>query len=580
MPLRSLKKPVIRLSSGEICAGTTHVMMKKTTILFILFFLGAVPFFAQAPNWQWLRGAVASGNVGNEGYSIATDAAGNVIIAGWFKSPVITFGTVSLTNNGMSDIFITKYDAAGNVLWAKSTGGSQNDRAYSVTTDLAGNVFVAGCFYSPTMIVGTDTLVDNSADDDIFLAKYDANGNPLWARRAGAAGEDRAHCVTTDGNGDVAIGGRFNSPSITIGTSVLVNNNGLYDLFLAKYDASGNPLWAKSFGGNNNESAYGITSQSGHLFLTGEFDSPSIVFGTSTLISNGIGDIFLTAFDGGGNTLWAKNTGGTSLECGNGVAIDAVGSLYVAGYFYSPTVTFGTTTLVNAVNTAATTDACLFKYDSTGNPLWAKRGGGAFSEFGYAVAVDPKSNVYFTGNLVSFPDTFDTAILTAPVGSVDPMFIVSYDSSGVLLCGQALASGGDDNNAVAAFAAGEAFIGGDYIANPFYVGSDSLLLTSSEDVFLARFDCNGTNGIPGVQSESRQLRIFPNPSNGKSVIENPFPGTEMELVICNALGQPVLSEKIPAQKSEVDFSALANGLYILRIKAGDVSFMQKIIVQH
>src|SRR4051812_42014328 len=173
--------------------------MKTKYPLSFLILICCTSLFAQAPNWQWTRTDMAGGNYGNEGFCVATDLNGNVFVTGWIQSPVVSFGPFSLNNTsvGHSDIFLTKYDANGNVLWAKSAGGTENDRAYSVATDAAGNVFIAGCFYSPAIIFGADTLVNSSTDDDIFLAKYDANGNVLWARRAGAGGDDRALYVTT-----------------------------------------------------------------------------------------------------------------------------------------------------------------------------------------------------------------------------------------------------------------------------------------------------------------------------------------------------------------------------------------------
>lgn len=555
--------------------------MKAKLALAFLFFIALTNLFSQAPNWQWAKRAVASGNLGNEGFSVATDFNGNVFVTGWFQAPVINFGTVVLTNSsaGHSDIYLTKYDVNGNVLWAKSAGGSMNDRANSVTTDLFGNVFIAGCFFSPTAIFGNDTLIDNSADDDVFLAKYDANGNLLWVRQAGSSNDDRALCVATDGNGNVAISGRFNSPSITFGSTVLTNNNGLYDLFVVKYDANGNVLWADGFGGSNNDTGYGITSGAGNFYVTGEFDSPTIAFGSTTLTTAGFGDIFLTAFDVNGNVLWTKNTGGTRLECANAVAVDAVGSLYVSGCFNSATITFGSSTLVNSDNSGMTSDICFFKYDNNGNPIWAKSAGTNGSEAGHSAAVDPKSNVYFTGALANFPITFDALVLTMPTGSADPMFVVSYDSSGVLLCGQALSSGGDDNSAVSTIAAGDAVIAGDYLTNPFLIGNDTLPLTSSEDVFVARFNCNGTDAVTTISANEKQIVIYPNPSNGKFVLENEFNGDELILEIYNSLGQKIHSQKITDHKTEIDLSNSGNGIYFVQVKTATGIYNRKIIVQ-
>src|SRR5258706_6575866 len=91
-------------------------------------------------NWLWARAATGVA----EGLSVATDASGNVFVTGYFVSDSITFGTTTLVNAGATntDIFLAKYDGNGNVLWAKSAGGTPVDVGWCVATDASGNVFI------------------------------------------------------------------------------------------------------------------------------------------------------------------------------------------------------------------------------------------------------------------------------------------------------------------------------------------------------------------------------------------------------------------------------------------------------
>jgi hypothetical protein len=109
-----------------------------------------------------------------EGYGVSTDAGGNAYVTGIFEVPSITFGTTTLTNAGSfgHDMFITKYDASGTVLWAKSAGGSDNDVGIGVSTDAGGNLYVAGYFYSPSITLGTTTMA-NAGNYDVFIAKLE-----------------------------------------------------------------------------------------------------------------------------------------------------------------------------------------------------------------------------------------------------------------------------------------------------------------------------------------------------------------------------------------------------------------------
>src|ERR1700685_2849940 len=111
-------------------------------------FLGGVGANAQVPNWEWARSAYAANGLG-----ISTDVSGNVLVAGGFDGPMITFGSYTLTGGGA---FLTKYDSSGNVTWAQSAVG--NAAAHCVTTDANGNIYVAGGFGSSNITFGSDTL--------------------------------------------------------------------------------------------------------------------------------------------------------------------------------------------------------------------------------------------------------------------------------------------------------------------------------------------------------------------------------------------------------------------------------------
>jgi hypothetical protein len=334
-------------------------MKKLYTIIMAL--VVSANTFAQAPNCLWAKSA--GGTDVDYGRSVTTDASGNVYVMGYFYSPTITFGTTTLTNagtTGYSDMFIAKYDAAGNVLWAKSAVGIDSDRGYSVTTDASGNVYVTGSFDSPTITFGTTTLT-NAGYTDIFIAKYDAAGNVLWAKSEGGTSYDEGYSVATDASGNVYVTGYFIS-SITFGTTTL-SNAGEEDMFIAKYDAAGTVLWAKSEGGTSNDYFRSVsTDASGNVYVTGYFYSPTITFGTTTLTNAGGFDIFIAKYDAAGNVLWAKSAGGTDDDLGYSVTTDASGNVYVTGSFDSPTITFGTTTLTNA----GSVDMFIAKYDGTG----------------------------------------------------------------------------------------------------------------------------------------------------------------------------------------------------------------------
>jgi len=298
-------------------------------------------------NSLWATKPIETISSGDNGYSITTDLSGNSFITGSFASPQMVFGTYTITNVGSSSIFLAKYDTNGNILWAKGFGGGIDDAGFSICTDIAGNVFVTGGFTSPSVVFGGYTLTNLGIQSAVFIAKFDSNGNVLWAKSAGGILSDYALSVSTDISGNAFIAGRYRSPTITFGATTFTNVGGIDKIFLTKYDGSGNVLWAKSPASTSNDDPSSInTDASGNVYMTGIFSSPSLAFGTSTLTNIGIANVFVAKYDANGNVLWAKKAGGTSADGGSGIS-SYTGGVYVSGDFNSPWMTFGTYTLIS-----------------------------------------------------------------------------------------------------------------------------------------------------------------------------------------------------------------------------------------
>src|SRR5207247_1001404 len=126
------------------------------------------------------------GTLDDVGNGIAVDGATNVYVTGYFAD-IVTFGGTNLTaagTNDFSDIFLAKYDAAGNFLWVRQAGGTGDDRGNGVAVDAGGNVSITGQFIG-TAAFGGGNLIASGNGPDIFVSRYSSSGNLLWARRAG-----------------------------------------------------------------------------------------------------------------------------------------------------------------------------------------------------------------------------------------------------------------------------------------------------------------------------------------------------------------------------------------------------------
>ena len=542
--------------------------MKKLIFYSCLLMISILSVNAQTPNWQWAKSAGGTGSA--FGLIVSTDAIGNVFMTGYFKSPTITFGTTTLTNAGSNDIFIVKYDATGNVLWAKSVGGAYDERGQSVSTDASGNVFMTGYFISPTISFGTTTLTNTYASNlysDFFIVKYDTSGNVLWAKSAEGAYDDSGQSVSTDASGNVFITGIYYSPTITFGTTTLTKANptsNYSDIFIVKYDASGNMLWATSAedGLFNDDGRSLSTDASGNVFIAGYFASPTITFGTTTLTNtNSSWDIFIVKYDSSGNVLWAKSAGGTAYDIGNSVSTDAIGNVFMTGIYYSPTITFGITTLTNANNVA---DIFIVKYDASGNVLWAKSAEGTWYDLSYGVCTDVIGNVFITGAFYSPTITFGTTTLTN-VNAANDIFIVKYDASGnVLWAKSAGGTGYDEGYAVSTDASGNVFLTGNFGSPNINFGTTTLTNTdttgSFRDIFIAKLD--GTTGTNDIKNAN--IKIYPNPTNNIINIEGLTKNENNTIQIFDVQGKLVITKNI-SEKGTIDLSELNKGVYVIKI---------------
>ncbi len=565
-------------------------MKEKYLFSFLLFTCCAIKLFSQSPNWSWAKRA--GGTSSDGGYSTTTDASGNVFVVGGFNSSTIAFGSATLTNIGGSDMYIAKYDNSGNILWAKSGGGSTNDWANSVATDTSGNIYVAGYFASPTITFDTTTLT-NAGSGNIFIVKYDPSGIVLWAKSAGGTNySDEAVSVTTDANSNSYVTGYFNSPSITFGTTTLTNT-GNTDMFIVKYNFSGNAIWAKKAGSIGSDGAHSVTADNlGNIYVVGGFTSPSIVFATATLtnvVTTGVSpDIFLVKYDTSGNELWAKRAGGNDFDNGQSVSSDDSGNVYVVGGFNSYSIIFGTTTLTNI----SSYDMFIAKYDNGGNALWAKSAGGTGGlntyEGAYSVVVNA-SGVYVTGGFLSGTLNFTSATVTNVSPGTNDIFLVKYNSSGnTLWAKRAGGTGNDDGSSVTSDPSGYIYVAGFFDSGNVIFGSSTLTnafpSAGNYDMFIAKLDKSTTSGIETFSNQNNFI-LYPNPTNGNFTIQSPERFSILE--ITNFLGEKVYetismkganNNTLQSGKQIIDLSTQPDGIYFLQLETIQGNISKKIII--
>ena len=541
-------------AAGKVCEIIRKQLIIKNTMkkfVLIVFLLLTVNCFSQTGNWLWGRQISPTGSVGSISNGLASDILGNVYATGSFTGSA-TFGSITL-NAAYFDFFIVKYSPTGQAIWAKSMGQAV---PYSVATDASGNVYVTGNF-NDTIVFDTITLVNPTGG--MFLVKYSPSGIFLWAKSGGVNGSVNATSIVTDGLDNVYITGTFYAPNVVFGADTLINN-GISSMFLVKYSPSGTVLWAKCEGGGSD--AYGnsvATDASGNVIVAGCYDT-SIVIGSNTFISSGANDMFVAKYASTGTLLWARSAGGSDWDTGSSIATDVNGNIYMVGSFRSPTFIFGSDTLTNA----GYGDMFIVKYSPIGSELFGKRAGGVGDEWLASISTD-LSGIFVKGTFGSSSVIFDTDTLSYTSGVNFPIYVVKYDFSLNVICATSLTSGGGNTSVIAADGLGRAYMAGEFLVDPFIIGSDTLTITECSNLFIAKYNCDGlsNDGINELLNQEN-ISIYPNPTSTSITIA--FNKVCGNLFIYDLLGQMVYNSKLNSSTASIDLSSFAKGIYFVEVQ--------------
>jgi hypothetical protein len=517
-----------KYNSAFIFNSAAKQLIKKLTLVAILI-LSTHLSFSQAYKW-----AKSIGSAGEDrGNSITTDASGNVYITGSFAGTADFdpgMGIQTLTSVGGSDIFFAKYDNNGNYQWAKSIGSTGYDGGNSITTDASGDIYITGNFRGTADFepgVGSQNLT-SIGFDDIFFAKYDSNGNYIWAKSIGSTGSDSGSSITTDVSGNVYITGGFaGTADFDPGLgSQLMNSTGQADIFFAKYNSNGNYLWAKNIESAGFDLGFSITTDAaGNLYITGFFEGtadfdPGV--GTQNLTASGTRETYFAKYNNNGNYIWAKSIGSAGYNSGRSITTDAAGNVYVTGQFVG-TADFDPGVSTQIINPIGQDDIFFAKYNSNGNYIWAKSIGGTGIGFGSCITTDASGNVYITGYYEGTTD-FDPGVGTQNLVSFSSgvnSFFAKYNSNGNYLWAKSIGTTGyNSGNSITTDATGNVYVTGSFVATAdFDPGVASQLLSSigNDDVFFAKyFDCSSQLAVITCSVSSSNVSCY-GYNNGEAI---------------------------------------------------------------
>ena len=331
------------------------------------------------------RIASAEGSINVQ--ELVCDNGGNAYIGGGYTDSLFQMGSSTFTSSGPSAYhsYTAKFDPDGNLTWAKILDGSSNEIS-DIDVDPLGNLIAIGGYWDSPLAVESATLAYISYWN-MFLIKYNTNGNLIWAKREDSKQFGFAGEVAFDKTGNFCM--RYNS-------------NGD---FINKYDTSGNVLWTKKITDAEN-------IQNRQLIC----DSKLNIYYTS--------DDTLHKLDASGAELYKKKLGqGNNLSTTANtqlmdIGVDYRDDVYLCGYYSYESMVVDTHTLLNSYSyqyygPQYGRNLFLVKLDPLGSAWWLKGAAGSFDHLSNALSIDRTGNVFLAGQTSSATLSFDNKFMNS-----------------------------------------------------------------------------------------------------------------------------------------------------------------------
>jgi len=294
-------------------------------------------------------------------YAIGKDSANNIYVSGSTQGDID-----GNTNSGADDLYLTKFDSDGNKLWTKQygPGGGSWSAAYGIANDSNDNIYLVGesdgAFDSNT----------NSGSSDVLLMKFAPDGTKAWSKLFGTTGYEYGHRIRIDTNDALYIIGQ------TDGNLSGNINAGSYDVFVSKFDTNGNEIWTKQYGTSSADGGASLALSSNNEIYTLAQSSGNLDGYTSL----GLSDLYISKFSADGTKLWTKQYGNSVNNSSNFIKTDSNDNIYIAG-----------------INTNTNNDIFISKFDYNGNNLWSYEYDSGAHDYSAAMAVSPGGKVYVGG---------------------------------------------------------------------------------------------------------------------------------------------------------------------------------------
>lgn len=554
-----------KISIVLLISVVTNLNMTKMKSVRLLVFIFLIPSYSYCQkNIEWIThfGSSTPYYGIEQGRYIITDPEGNIYVAGEFAETILIDGKILISNGG-KDIFLAKLNPLGKVLWLKNIGGTNGDWCGGLCLDENSNIFLTGTFRGKITI---DKSVFNSISwYDIFLTKINKDGQIIWSKAFIGDGGNSTNAITKDINGYLYLTGYY-SQELYFDNVQLYGPTARSDLFVVKLNADGKVIWAKSTKGNANNYGNSITSDNnGHLYLTG-FMWDSVYFDSHLLVSTnslGLLQVYVTKINAStGEFLWAIGGGGSGWSEGTSVEVDNNGDVVLGGW-YRNDLYFGNDFLTNGGNDNGPDDIFIAKFDSNGSLKWLITTRCNLYSTCNDLTINTDNDIFLTGLFRGNILIGDT-LYYSTVPSYHDIYVLKLDKNGIIKWFKSF--GGDSPMNDIGFGItnldSNIFITGFYSSNSWF--DDKLLnCNGASDVFVVKLS-NTDESIP--DDEIGDINVFPNPCSGTLFIDLNNNLSSFQIRLLDLTGRELFFKTtINEPFSTVNLSNHSAGIYFLTI---------------
>ncbi|OIP04300.1 MAG: hypothetical protein AUJ97_02880 [Bacteroidetes bacterium CG2_30_32_10] len=535
--------------------------MKTFYIIVLIFIISIISEKTNAQKWDW---AVGFGGKGLERvWDVKVGNSGNIYITGQYTDTLIV-NQHQYPSNGLSDIFLAKFNRNGQLGWVKTYGSKNEDVAIAIGIDALENCYITGYFTDTLQIADTNLIAKGGWD--LLIIKTDSAGNYHWARQIQGTAGEVGYGISVTNEGNAYITGWYQD-SVMFHNGYIMHNYGSSDILIAKYDTYGNLVWAKHAGTSGIEYGYKICSDEyGNCYVTGIAGVANCNFDGFILDKAGM---FVAKYNANGAIQWAIAGEDASV---NDISVEKNGNGFVTGRFIKNAI-FGNDSITSFNNTD---DAYIAHFDNNGNWLWAIDIGNNGSDKGRCIENDINLNAYVG---LTYDSTITMNGQTYYTKGAGDILIQKINSMGEPDWG--MNAGGKYDDVISDITIdtlGNWIVVG-WFSDTCYFGNKTITSSGQSDVnfFIAKISPLSSDILK--YNNDDKCRVYPNPANNILNIElKDNQNVPIFFNLFDIYGTETYRSEIISNNFSIDISQIKSGVYFYQIVREKNIYKGKVII--